>query len=345
MPVKGESDYKNSRDAIKFQSPPEYEIELDLPNGERIRVMGIKQGITVILGDAYQGKSTLMSAIYEGVYNHIKGDGREYVITCDSSLQINAQNGRSIQNTDISFYISNILLARFNTPKFSTVSASGSTSQAAAVVEAIESGCQLMLFDEDNCANNFMYKENRMRDFLQKTTTTPFIDMATDLYTRYGISSIVTAGASAAYLDIADQAFIIRGYELSAYMNNKKVHKLKEHINIRPRTIGLVVIRDSVLHMSVDANNSCVVRVGNESVNVAKIVTHASNGQINFIAYVLKELLTYASFCGKTLREVVDFFYKKFGFRAKKTSFLMSIKKLSLLEYMILCRSFIDLEM
>ena len=136
------------KDGVAFQSPPELAVTLDLPHRGQITGMGIPTGITLIVGGGYHGKSTLLEALELGVYNHITGDGREYVITEDTAMKIRAEDGRSIRRTDISQWISNLPNGK-DTTAFSTEDASGSTSQAANVVESMEAGASLLLIDED----------------------------------------------------------------------------------------------------------------------------------------------------------------------------------------------------
>lgn len=309
LPRKGLSDYKNPKGAKAFCSPPSLELTIELPDKSLVTGMGIQEGVTVILGDAYQGKSTLLSAIYEGIYNHVKGDGREYVITCESALKVSAENGRSVQNTDISFYLRNLPASVCNTKNFSTVSASGSTSQAAAVVEAIESGCQLMLLDEDNCANNFMYKEKRMREIFVKSSTVPFIDRAHALYIQYGVSAILAVGASAEYLDVADRALLIRDYEVYEFLDYEKVKDFDEKLYLRPRIVNWSNFRKPEVCNQISVVDAQTLKLGAEYVDVGAIIPNVSRGQMNFAVYVLKRLIRYDAVTGKTLPSALDVCY------------------------------------
>ena len=133
---------------VKFKAPEELKVTLDLPHKGRLTGMGIRKGITLIVGGGYHGKSTLLKALELGVYNHIAGDGREYVITDDTAMKIRAEDGRSIRKTDISMFINDLPNGK-DTVNFVTEDASGSTSQAANVVESIEAGTSLLLIDED----------------------------------------------------------------------------------------------------------------------------------------------------------------------------------------------------
>ena len=193
------------KDGIPFVSPKSMEITLDLPHHGPLSGMGIRKGITLIVGGGYHGKSTLLEALELGVYNHIAGDGREYVITDDSALKIRAEDGRSIKKTDISMFINN-LPNKKDTRAFYSEDASGSTSQAANVIEGMESGAKVFLIDEDTCATNFMIRDELMQRVVcrEEEPITPFIERARFLYEKCGISSILVAGSSGAYFYIAD---------------------------------------------------------------------------------------------------------------------------------------------
>lgn len=193
------------KDGIPFVSPKSMEVTLDLPHHGPLSGMGIRRGITLIVGGGYHGKSTLLEALELGVYNHIAGDGREYVITDDSALKIRAEDGRSIKKTDISMFINN-LPNKKDTRAFYSEDASGSTSQAANVIEGMESGAKVFLIDEDTCATNFMIRDELMQRVVcrEEEPITPFIERARFLYEKCGISSVLVAGSSGAYFYIAD---------------------------------------------------------------------------------------------------------------------------------------------
>lgn len=193
------------KDGIPFTSPVSMEVCVDLPHHGPIRGMGIRKGITLIVGGGYHGKSTLLEALELGVYNHIAGDGREYVITDDSALKIRAEDGRSIRRTDISMFINNLPGGR-DTKAFYSEDASGSTSQAANVIEGMESGSKVFLIDEDTCATNFMIRDELMQRVVcrEMEPITPFIERARFLYEQCGISSVLVAGSSGSYFYIAD---------------------------------------------------------------------------------------------------------------------------------------------
>ncbi|SCH08676.1 Predicted ATPase of the ABC class [uncultured Clostridium sp.] len=205
---------KPMKGAVRFQSPKEMEVTMKLPHKGEISGMGIRRGITLIVGGGYHGKSTLLKALELGVYNHIQWDGREYVITKDDAMKIRAEDGRSIKKTDISMFINDLPNGK-DTRGFYTEDASGSTSQAANVIESMEAGASVMLIDEDTSATNFMIRDELMQRVIHRDMEpiTPFIDRILELYQVYGISTVIVAGSSGAYFHIADTIIQMDRYE------------------------------------------------------------------------------------------------------------------------------------
>lgn len=193
------------KEAVAFVSPSSMEVTLKLPHLGELKGMGLKKGVTLIVGGGYHGKSTLLEALELGVYNHINGDGREYVITDDTAMKLRAEDGRSIQKTDISMFIRNLPNGR-DTKAFYTEDASGSTSQAANTVEAMEAGSEVFLIDEDTSATNFMIRDELMQRVVSREVEPiiPFIDRVRELYEDYGISTILVAGSCGSYFHKAD---------------------------------------------------------------------------------------------------------------------------------------------
>ena len=192
--------------AVAFRSPPELAVELELPHRGRVRGMGVPRGITLIVGGGYHGKSTLLKALELGVYDHIAGDGREYVITDGTAAKIRAEDGRSIQADDISAFISRLPSGK-DTVSFTTQDASGSTSQAANVVEALEAGAQVLLMDEDTSATNFLVRDELMERVIHRDMEpiTPFLHRVRALYEVHGVSTVIVAGSSGAWFHAADR--------------------------------------------------------------------------------------------------------------------------------------------
>ena len=199
--------------SVPFQSPESMERTLSLPHRGEIKGMAVEKGVTLIAGGGYHGKSTLLEAIQSGVYNHIEGDGREYVITDETAVKLRAEDGRSVRNVDISLFI-NDLPNKKDTTCFTTADASGSTSQAAAVMESMEAFSTLLLVDEDTSATNFMVRDELMQQVISrdKEPITPFIERLRDLYERAGISTIMVAGSSGAFFYTADHILLMDCY-------------------------------------------------------------------------------------------------------------------------------------
>lgn len=199
--------------SIPFTSPDSLRISINLPHKGKITGMGIPKRITLIVGGGYHGKSTLLNALELGVYNHIPGDGREYVITDATAVKLRSEDGRFIKDVDISMFI-NDLPNKKDTRCFSTLDASGSTSQAAGIVESMEAGSHLFLLDEDTSATNFMVRDAFMQQVIQreKEPITPFLERAEDLYKKAGISTILVAGSSGAFFHIADTIIQMDNY-------------------------------------------------------------------------------------------------------------------------------------
>ena len=197
-PMRGES-------VIPFSSPESLRVSFSLPNAGTVTGMGVPAGVTLIVGGGYHGKSTLLRAIERGVYNHLPGDGRELVISAADLVKIRAEDGRAVSGVDISGFIGD-LPPGMSTRRFSSANASGSTSQAAAIVEAMESGASGLLIDEDTAATNFLIRDARMQILVpkEKEPITPFIDRVRAMYEQYGVSTVLVVGGSGDYLDVAD---------------------------------------------------------------------------------------------------------------------------------------------
>lgn len=199
---------------IGFRSPESLSLSLTLPNRGEIRGMGIPEGVTLIVGGGFHGKSTLLHAIERGVYNHIPGDGRELVVTETTAVKVRAEDGRFISGVDISPFIDNLPFGR-DTKAFTTENASGSTSQAANIIEALECGSRLLLIDEDTSATNFMIRDERMQSLVakDKEPITPLVRRVRELYDRTGVSTVIVMGGSGDYFEVSDRVIMMDSYE------------------------------------------------------------------------------------------------------------------------------------
>ena len=288
---------KPLKDGKKFISPKELEVEFNTPNRGLIKGMGIPEGITLIVGGGYHGKSTLLKALELGVYNHIEGDGREFVITDNTALKVRAEDGRAITKTDISLFINNLPNGK-DTKKFYTENASGSTSQAANIIEGIESGTKLFLIDEDTSATNFMIRDSVMQQLVSKDKEpiTPFIDVARSLYKQKGISTILVAGSSGDFFDIADLVIQMDNYE--PYEVTKKAKALSRGItnvneNLKVdidfnRVILKGTIESSPKGVNVKTLGKDGISINKENIDLRAVEQIVDNEQLNTIGAIMK---------------------------------------------------------
>ncbi|MEJ7842263.1 MAG: ABC-ATPase domain-containing protein [Rubrobacter sp.] len=210
----GASDRPLREGAVPFESPAEFRVETRLPNRGVVTGMGIPEGVTLVAGGGFHGKSTLLSALAWGVYDHVPGDGRELVVARPDAVKVRAEDGRSVAGVDISAMIGELPGGR-STESFSTPNASGSTSQAANIAEALEIGTSLLLVDEDTSATNFMIRDERMRELVRREPISPFIDLVRPLHLSLGVSTVVVVGGVGGYLDVADRVILLEDYVAS----------------------------------------------------------------------------------------------------------------------------------
>jgi len=213
LPRRSGIDDRPLDDAVVFQSPTSLEVALAAPNAGEVRGMGVPRGITLIVGGGYHGKSTLLRALETGIYDHTPGDGREQVVAVADAVKIRAEDGRAVHAVDISPFISH-LPGGHGTASFSTELASGSTSQATALVEALETGASCLLLDEDTSATNFMIRDRRMQELVAKTSEpiTPFVDRIRELRDQLEVSTLLVMGGSGDYFDHADLVIQMDSY-------------------------------------------------------------------------------------------------------------------------------------
>lgn len=211
--------------AVPFQATPEDEIEVC-----GVRGMGVKKGVTVITGGGYSGKSTLLDAISAGIYDHALGDGRELCITDSGAVTVSAEDGRSVMHCNISTFIK--WLPGGDTADFSTDRASGSTSQAANIMEAVDFGAKLLLIDEDRSATNFMIRDRRMKELIRNEPIVPFTDRVNELFREKGVSTILVIGGSGEYLSVADKVYLMEDFRIHDVTGKAKEICLKEESRV-----------------------------------------------------------------------------------------------------------------
>lgn len=302
--------------AVSFQSPAACKVTVTLPYHGPVTGMGIKKGITLFVGGGYHGKSTILQALEMGVYNHIAGDGREYVITDPSAWKLRAEDGRSISHTDISPFI-NHLPNKKDTVHFSTEDASGSTSQAANLMEAVESGSKLLLIDEDTSATNFMIRDELMQKVIcrEEEPITPFIERVRSIYDDLGVSSIIVAGSSGSFFGIADT--IIQMKEYVPYDITERAReaaasypalKQQEHFpvsdNMRAPKANQALKKDPRLKMKTMGTNEMLL--AKDAIELRYLEQLIDPEQTNALAYALKYLELNRMNGSRTVPQLLD---------------------------------------
>ena len=315
------------KEAVVFQSPASMEVVLELPHHGRLAGMGIARGVTLIVGGGYHGKSTLLKALELGVYNHIAGDGGEYVITDETAMKLRAEDSRSIQKTDISMFIRNLPNGR-DTRAFYTEDASGSTSQAANTVEAMESGTGLFLIDEDTSATNFMIRDELMQRVVSREVEPiiPFIDRVRELYEKYGISTILVAGSCGSYFHKSDCIV-----QMNKYRPVEITEPAKREAQNFPYTLGdaakadrpdfcrvvrrdAAFARDDRIKMRTDGLDG--FSVNREEVDLRYVEQLVDPEQLTALSNMIKNMKLH-DFDGKrTLGEAVENMYGRIGERS-----------------------------
>ena len=303
--------------AVPFVSPESLRVTLDLPNRGSISGMGIPLGVTLIVGGGFHGKSTLLQALERGVYNHIAGDGREYVITDASAVKLRSEDSRSISNVDISLFIHD-LPGKSDTTSFSTADASGSTSQAANVIEGIEAGTSLFLIDEDTSATNFMVRDELMQRVVadSEEPITPFISRVRDLYEKLGISSILVAGSSGSYFHVADTVIQMKEYvpyDITERAKTTAAEFPPFTASVRPFAVPSFQRRPQPSKALTGSDRTKVKVMGRESILINKSLTDlraveqlTDSEQLNGLAALLLDAAERRMDGRKTLVQVVD---------------------------------------
>lgn len=326
-------------DSVVFQSPSSMEKTLYLPHHGEIKGMVIPKGVTLIVGGGYHGKSTLLEAVQNGVYNHIEGDGREFVITEESAAKLRAEDGRCIRNVDISLFI-NDLPNKKDTTSFTTQDASGSTSQAAAVIESMEADSRLFLVDEDTSATNFMVRDALMQQVISKDREpiTPFIERIRDLYEKAGISTVMVAGSSGAFFHIADHVILMDCYRAVDITEKvKEVCQKDEAPSLQTRAFFQPNFRRTFPawkrpvkngrheHMKVKVYGVESFSLDKENINVHYLEQLVDGEQTQMLAYLLRFALEQVIDGKKTMQQIVKTVFDKVetdGFEAVCPSYV-----------------------
>jgi predicted ABC-class ATPase len=287
-------------EAVAFAAPEGLRVTLDAPNRGPVAGMGVPRGITLIVGGGYHGKSTLLRAIEYGIYDHVEGDGRELAVTDPDAVKIRAEDGRSIASVDISNFIVDLPRGE-DTTHFSTTNASGSTSQAASIVEALETGASCLLIDEDTSATNFMIRDARMQALIAEADEpiTPFIDRARQLYDELGVSTVLVVGGAGDYFDVADTVIGMHRYvpadhtaearDVAARFRTERAREGGHWTPIRtrvpdPKSINAQKAKNPV---SIKVQNPTRVIFGREELDLSALEQIVEEAQVRAIAQAM----------------------------------------------------------
>ncbi|MEU5871541.1 ABC-ATPase domain-containing protein [Glycomyces sp. NPDC047369] len=198
---------------VPFRSPDSLAVEVELPHAGKLRGMGIAPGVTLVVGGGFHGKSTLLRALESGVWDHVPGDGRDFVVADPATVKVRAEDGRAVTGVDVHAFVDH-LPSGDDTRHFSTENASGSTSQAAAIVESLEAGARVLLIDEDTAATNLMIRDARMQELVAKDREplTPLVDVVRSMADEHGVAVVLVMGGSGDYMDVADRVVLMDAY-------------------------------------------------------------------------------------------------------------------------------------
>jgi predicted ABC-class ATPase len=316
----GVDDHPLRQDAILFESPPSLRVEFERPNGGVIVGMGIPTGVTLIVGGGYHGKSTLLRAIALGIYNHIPDDGREALVTHPAAVKVRAEDGRYVAGVNISPFINHLPQGR-STVQFSTENASGSTSQTANIIEALEIGAQVLLVDEDTSATNFMIRDRRMQALVakDKEPITPFIDKIRQLYQDYSVSTILVMGGSGDYFDVADTVIAMSDFQPQDVTQQAKAIAAQyatERVTEGGNQFGAITPRVPRPNRSATRDESRRPRLkvrdvdelvfDSEAVDLAAVEQIVDVGQLHAIGAAIAYIQQYYLNGRYTLREIID---------------------------------------
>ena len=283
------------KNAVPFVSAAQDEIEIC-----GVRGMGIKRGVTVITGGGYSGKSTLLDAISAGIYDHCAGDGRELCITDPTAVTVSAEDGRSVKHVNISPFIK--WIPGGDTRDFSTDHASGSTSQAANIMEAVDCGAKLLLIDEDRSATNFMIRDEKMKELIEKEPVTPFTDRVGELYARKGVSTVLVIGGSGEYLSVADRIYMMDDFLISDVTEKaKRISRSSDRRFQPPEESDWTQSRALLAHGFVprpegsgserlEVSDMGFIIIGDERIDTRGLHDIVTTGQLDALGYMLRDI-------------------------------------------------------
>ncbi|MGI4895596.1 MAG: P-loop domain-containing protein [Janthinobacterium lividum] len=318
LPRRSGVDDRPALDAVTFEAPESLRVSIDTPHHGAIAGAGIPEGVTVLVGGGFHGKSTLLRALEAGVVDHVPGDGREFVVTRADAVAIRAEDGRAVTRVDVSAFVSG-LPGGLDPEDFSTADASGSTSQAAATIEALEAGSRLLLLDEDTAATNLMVRDARMQELVAKSSEplNPFVDLVRSLHSRHGVSTVLVVGASGDYLDVADRVLLMESFrciditararEVAARPTGRVV-EVGEFPDVRGRVLDPMSLDPSVRgRRAINAAGRDTLRFGEHDVDVRAVRQFADASQVAGAGFAVDHLVAAGHLDGRRpLAEALD---------------------------------------
>lgn len=308
------------KDAVEFKAPESLQVTLHAPNKGYVTGLGIPKGITLIVGGGFHGKSTLLNAIERSIYDHIPGDGREYIVTDANAMKIRAEDGRCVHHLNLSNYINHLPMGK-DTADFSTQDASGSTSQAAWLQESIDTGASSLLIDEDTSATNFMIRDERMQALVAKgdEPITPLVDRIGQLRDELEISTIIVMGGSGDYLDVADTVIQMHDYQAVDVTEKAKQviaqHPTQRHNEseeslqtFRPRALNRVALMNILTDgkFRVNAKGKDSLRFGKEFADLSALEQLESADEVNTIGWLWFQIAQLPGWCNHPAKEIED---------------------------------------
>ncbi|EKB1968755.1 ABC-ATPase domain-containing protein [Vibrio parahaemolyticus] len=308
------------KEAVEFTAPESLQVTLHAPNKGYVTGLGIPKGITLIVGGGFHGKSTLLNAIERSIYDHIPGDGREYIVTDQKAMKIRAEDGRCVHHLNLSNYINHLPMGK-DTADFSTQDASGSTSQAAWLQESIEAGATSLLIDEDTSATNFMIRDERMQALVAKgdEPITPLVDRIGQLRDELDISTIIVMGGSGDYLDVANTVIQMHDYQAVDVTEKAKQvisqHPTQRHNEseeslqtFRPRALNRVVLMNILTDgkFRVSAKGKDSLRFGKEFTDLSALEQIESADEVNAIGWLWFQLAQLPGWCNNPAKEIEE---------------------------------------
>ena len=301
---------------VPLQAPDSMAATVELPHAGSVRGTVVEAGVSVIVGGGYHGKSTLLSAIERGVYPHVPGDGRELVATVPDAVKVRAADGRAVTGVDLTPFISHLPAGR-DTASFTTRNASGSTSQAASIIEAVEAGSTALLLDEDTSATNLLIRDSRMRELVaaEREPITPLVDRITALFRRRGVSTVMVMGGSGDYLDVADRVLLMDAYHLRDVTEQARrvvadqprpLTELEDFAEPRQRVPEPAPPRTRRGPVRTRAQGTSTLVLDREDIDISDVGGVTDPGQAEAIAYALRALLEQRFDGVSPLRECLD---------------------------------------